>query len=1189
MSLRLLAATLVCGLVSSAVAMQVDPTPQDREPGQTRGRLTVGDVQSTTIPAGEPHRWSVEMPPGVYYVEIQIDQVDIDLKTEVLRPDGSLEILVDGPERGVETVYWVAEVPGVWTVQVEAFETSAGGRYQATLISQGPATTPHRDRYRAALPDHANRLDQAGREASRSASYAAAERYYRRALAIREATVGPAHPDTGGSHNDLGLLYRTQARYAEAEAAYRRAMAIWEAALGPEHEDVATAMNNLAAVYRAQGRFAEAEPLYERALAISETALGPDHPDVGTSLNNLAEFYRGQGRYSEARPLHQRALAIREAAFGPTGFDVGVSLNNLGLLNWQQGRHTVAEPLLARAHAVLEAELGAGHPVIGTVLNNRAELLREAGRYAEAEPLYERSLAISQKALGPDHPDVGGALNNLALLYRAQGRYELAAAHLSRALTIWEAALGPNHPSVAAAVGNLASVTSEQGRRSEAAPLYERARMIVEAAFGPEHPEAARALNNTAEFHRRGGDLAAAGPMYERSLAIYRRALGPDHPTVAAVLNNLASLHEQAGRLAEALTAVDQALAILTRTVADPGLAISAFQLRAMLRRQTGDPEGGVRDLAEAIARAESQRPELGGGESERAAAFRRHAEAFDLMVEWRVEAGDIASAFEHAERGRARVLLDQLAAGKVDLRAAILPSRRAELEERESDARARAAEFRQRLARARSASQLDPSERRRQVASFSDGLQRAETDFADAYGDIKNASPLWRDLLTSGGQPVSLSEARRRLVPDRGLLLMYQLSDRAAYVLVVPPAGEGEPRAVPLEVGGADARVLGLEAGALTAEKVARLFDAPEAGLRGIFGYGRARSGLAVPAPAATAERLHAVWRMLVPEPVWAAVRQAAEVIVLPDGALHYLPFEALVVARGEGPIRHWLDDGPPIRYAPSATVLYQIERRPAPREGLGVLSLSDPIYDPAELPAPTAAVPSAERTGTASPSSLTRASYEEFGRPLERLPGTAVETDALRTLFSRDRSLGGLRVLQGADATESALRATLADHRYLHLATHGLVAERRADLFSALALTPPVGASPASGDDGFLQLHEIYGLALGNVQLAVLSACESNVGSRVEGEGVFALSRGFLAAGARRVVASQWAVNDASTAVLIGAFFEAIVADERAGRRVDYAAALREAKRRVRTHPDHPEWASPYYWAPFVLVGMQ
>ena len=101
---------------------------------------------------------------------------------------------------------------------------------------------------------------------------------------------------------------------------------------------------------------------------------------------------------------------------------------------------------------------------------------------------------------------------------------------------------------------------------------------------------------------------------------------------------------------------------------------------------------------------------------------------------------------------------------------------------------------------------------------------------------------------------------------------------------------------------------------------------------------------------------------------------------------------------------------------------------------------------------------------------------------------------------------------------------------------------------------------------------------------ELAVLSACETNAGVTIETEGVFALSRGFLAAGARRVVASQWAVEDRSTAEMIGSFFQRIAEAERAGRAVDYAGALRDAKRAIRARP---EWAHPYYWAPFVLSG--
>jgi CHAT domain-containing protein len=175
---------------------------------------------------------------------------------------------------------------------------------------------------------------------------------------------------------------------------------------------------------------------------------------------------------------------------------------------------------------------------------------------------------------------------------------------------------------------------------------------------------------------------------------------------------------------------------------------------------------------------------------------------------------------------------------------------------------------------------------------------------------------------------------------------------------------------------------------------------------------------------------------------------------------------------------------------------------------------------------------------------------------------------------------------VLQGLQANEPAVRKALSGKRYVHLATHALVGGGREALFASLVLTPSTVAPRETNADGFLQLHEIYDLKLPDVELAVLSACETNRSANLEGEGVFALSRGFIAAGARRVVASQWAVDDASTAVLMGAMFEQVVAARRAGRTVDFAKALREAKLRVRSRP---EWSDPYHWAPFVLTGVQ
>jgi CHAT domain-containing protein len=341
-------------------------------------------------------------------------------------------------------------------------------------------------------------------------------------------------------------------------------------------------------------------------------------------------------------------------------------------------------------------------------------------------------------------------------------------------------------------------------------------------------------------------------------------------------------------------------------------------------------------------------------------------------------------------------------------------------------------------------------------------------------------------------------------------------------------------------------------------------------------------------------------LWQVLVPEKLWPRLQQCAEVIIIPDGALHLLPFETLVVKTGanEKVTRYWLDEGPVIRYAQSATTLYNIEKRPAARviplaNQPAVLSLSDPIYDPAEVAAllqkqtdkrltsQDTSVVSAALTFEELMRGLTRDSYVRFGGNLARLPGTARETAAIRKAFG---AKGEVLELQQLAANEPKLRTGLSGKRYIHLATHGLVDERRQIIFSAFALTPPPAEKTVAEDDGFLQLFEIYDLKLPECELAVLSACRTNVGREYEGEGVFALSRGFLTAGSRRVIASQWSVDDVSTAELMGTFFQKIAAAEKAGQQIDYALALRDAKRRVRSER---QWAAPYYWAPFILTG--
>ena len=128
------------------------------------------------------------------------------------------------------------------------------------------------------------------------AAYSQAAPLLRDALAIREKTLGPEHPETGRSLNNLALLLQDQGDFAGARPLYERALAIYEKALGPEHPRTAASLNDLANLLRYQGDLAGARPLYERALAIREKVLGPEHPDTAIEPQQPRPPAPGPGR-----------------------------------------------------------------------------------------------------------------------------------------------------------------------------------------------------------------------------------------------------------------------------------------------------------------------------------------------------------------------------------------------------------------------------------------------------------------------------------------------------------------------------------------------------------------------------------------------------------------------------------------------------------------------------------------------------------------------------------------------------------------------------------------------------------------------------------------------------------------------------------------------------------------------------
>jgi CHAT domain-containing protein len=164
--------------------------------------------------------------------------------------------------------------------------------------------------------------------------------------------------------------------------------------------------------------------------------------------------------------------------------------------------------------------------------------------------------------------------------------------------------------------------------------------------------------------------------------------------------------------------------------------------------------------------------------------------------------------------------------------------------------------------------------------------------------------------------------------------------------------------------------------------------------------------------------------------------------------------------------------------------------------------------------------------------------------------------------------------------------VRQNVENKCFVHLAAHGLARKEHDNCFGTIALSPPSSDLASGTNDGFLELREIQLLPLQGCELAVLSACETNVGPDRRREAGTTLAQAFLIAGAKRVVCSHWNVEDESTATMVGAFFERIAAALDHQETVNYAAAIHDAKKKLR---DSSEWSDPYRWAPFVLIGPQ
>jgi CHAT domain-containing protein len=293
---------------------------------------------------------------------------------------------------------------------------------------------------------------------------------------------------------------------------------------------------------------------------------------------------------------------------------------------------------------------------------------------------------------------------------------------------------------------------------------------------------------------------------------------------------------------------------------------------------------------------------------------------------------------------------------------------------------------------------------------------------------------------------------------------------------------------------------------------------------------------------------------------------------LIVADGALQYIPLAALPLPGNDRPliVDHEIVD------LPSASILAALRHETSGRvlPDRAVAVLADPVFDSSDsrVKAKQRNQPRERSLAVDLKQALRGFDLARGEQTISRLPSTRREADAI---FASAPSGAAMKAVDFNANREVATGAELSRYRIVHFATHALLSGEHPELSGiVLSLVDERGRAR----DGFLRLHDIYNLNL-PAELVVLSACKTALGKEIKGEGLIGLTRGFMYAGTKRIVASLWKVDDWATAELMKRFYHKMLVGK-----LSPASALRAAQIEMW---QQPKWRAPYYWAAFTLQG--
>jgi len=969
----------------------------------------------------------------------------------------------------------------------------------------------------------------------------------------RVKNLEPNHPDLATAYNNLADACLQAGNYKEAGNYFQKALDIKQKNVPKNHPDLAVAYNNLGVAFENTDDYSQALTYYHKALDIKRKIFGDAHPETASTYNNLGSVYTQTGAYNRAIESYRQALAGMEKNSADM---LGSVYGNLGAAYRSKGDYNRAISYYQQALQQIRKAYGTDHPNAIFIYNNLGSVFKDKGAYQEAIEYFRRGLDIALKKLNAKHPQLAGLYNNLGVLYTEKGDYARAAEYHQKALDI---RIGNSDVSsnTAASYDNLGILYSEQGRYDEALDYHYQALDIRKETLDEDHPDIADTYANLGALYDEKGNYAKAESFYQKALAIELAKLGPRHPDVAATYRSLGSIAAALGNHGQYREYFERALASLgyngaqsLNAVGSVPVLLDVLQSRANIQRNRYQTEEDIAELYRSRATYRQALPVLDHQFENLPSESRINLAALAYPIyEGALMSNDRLfqltdsihyqkEAFTFAERSKAYILYQTMQASDA-LQFAGIPDSLLEKERQLRIDRTFYAKRRQELLN-RGLAETDSS-----VLAISSALFDSDLRYDSLLRHFENAYPDYYRLKHDLGA-VKVEDIQSGLLAEDQTLLEYFVGDSSIYVFTI---NRDDFRMTRLP--GIDSlrpRVTQMRRALIAPHDPSTPEDSPYRNrTHSARKYAKAAGQLYDQLIAPVADRLK------------------PRVVIIPDGVLGYLPFQALLTEKPERAYRYhshaYFGRQHQLSYAYSATLLREMRnKKHAPGPPKSLLAVA-PYYDGS--PYKLDSLYRAEMKQLGASPSLAAASRRN-PRPL---PYSGAEAYSASEIWDGD-------YLQDERATEQRFTEMAGNYRILHLATHGEANDQIGE-YAYLAFTE----IPDEQENEFLFIKDIYNLEL-RAELVILSACQTSAGALQRGEGVMSLARAFTYAGAKSIFTTLWNVDDAAAKDLMIRFHRNLKAGE------DKDAALWKAQQQYLENV-RGESANPYFWAAFIGLG--